>query len=111
MILALVSLATCYQPALPVGCTRALPTGLSAEPPGSPPEPASASEPDGEPFLPPPTWMNAEVSFGLVGTRAGGTGSAGSSDAGSDETQAQTVVASPLTVSSERLSAAHELFL
>lgn len=60
--------------------------------------------------MPPPTRMNAEVSFGLVGTRAGGTGSAGSSDAGSDEThmgQAQTVAASPPTVSSERLSAAH----
>lgn len=58
--------------------------------------------------------MNAEVSFGLVGTRAGGTGSAGSSDAGPDEThvgRAQTVAASPLTVSGECPSAAHWLFL
>lgn len=52
--------------------------------------------------------MNAEVSLGPVGTRAGGAASAGPSDAGSDEThmgRAQTVAASPPTVPGERLEA------
>lgn len=99
---------------LPVGCTGALPIGLSAEPASSPPEPASVSEPDGEPVLPPPTWTNPEVSSGLAGTAAGNTASAGSSDAGSGATrmgQTQTGAASPLTVSSQCRAAAHWLFL
>lgn len=35
---------------------------LSAKPPGSPPEASSASGPDGEPHLHPPTWKELEIS-------------------------------------------------
>lgn len=50
---------------------------LSAELPGSPPEPSSVSEPDAEPDLPPPTWTEPEASSGPVQTGTAWTGFAG----------------------------------
>lgn len=50
---------------------------LSAELPGSPPEPSSVSEPDAEPDLPPPTWTEPEASSGLVQPGTAWTGFGG----------------------------------
>lgn len=62
----------------PVGSAGPLLFGLLAEHPGSPPEPSSVSEPDGEPDLPPPTRMELEASSGPVLTGTAGTGLDGS---------------------------------